>query len=262
MKTTISNIAWQKEFDLEMYSFLQNNKIEGIEIAPTRIFEENPYEDLKKVKIYKDTLQENFKLKVVSMQSICFGRNEAIFSSNQERIALQKYIETAIDFASILGCENLVFGSPKNRIIGENQMPIAIEYFKLLGDYANSKNTVFAFEPNPIIYGTNFINTTEEAFELIKKCNSKGLKVNFDLGTFIYNNEDLISLDKNINLVNHVHISEPYLEKIKITGLHKELADVLRRNNFTKNISIEIKQGLEILEIQDLILQIQDVFKN
>lgn len=262
MKTTISNIAWQKEFDTAMYSFLQQNNIHGIEIAPTRIFEENPYSDLEKVQVFKGSLQQDFHLKVVSMQSICFGRNEAIFQSIEERTTLQKYIEKAIDFAAELNCNNLVFGSPKNRIIGENQMPLAITYFKELGNYAYSKNTVVAFEPNPVIYGTNFINTTAQSFELIKQCNSPGLKVNFDLGTFIYNNEDLATVDKNIEFINHVHISEPYLEKIKVTSLHSELADVLRKNNFSQYISIEMKQGMEISEIQDLILQIQDVFKN
>lgn len=262
MKTTISNIAWQKEFDNAMYSFLQQNKIHGIEIAPTRIFKENPYNNLEKTKRFKEQLHQDYQLKVVSMQSICFGRNEAIFQSKEERTSLQKYIEKAINFAAELDCKNLVFGSPKNRIIGENQMPIAIDYFKQLGNYAYKNNTVIAFEPNPVIYGTNFINTTTQAVALVKECDSPGLKVNFDLGTFIYNNEDLATVDKNIELINHVHISEPYLERIKVTSLHLELADVLRKNNFSQYISIEMKQGMEISEIQDLILQIQDVFKN
>ena len=43
MKLAISNIAWSKEYDEEMYEFLSKNGIEGLEIAPTRIFEKNPY---------------------------------------------------------------------------------------------------------------------------------------------------------------------------------------------------------------------------
>ena len=35
MKYSISNIAWEKEYDGEMYSFLKENDVDGIEIAPT-----------------------------------------------------------------------------------------------------------------------------------------------------------------------------------------------------------------------------------
>ena len=42
-------------------------------------------------------------------------------------------------------------------------------FFNILGDYAKLKNTVIALEANPDIYGTNFINTTKEAFSFVKK---------------------------------------------------------------------------------------------
>ena len=37
MKLSISNIAWDKAYDEEMYEYLSNNKFNGIEIAPTKI---------------------------------------------------------------------------------------------------------------------------------------------------------------------------------------------------------------------------------
>ena len=145
MKVTISNIAWQPENDAEMYAFLKESKCTGIEIAPTRIFTENPYSDLGKVASFSNELKVNYGLKVVSMQSICFGRNEAIFSSEEERNSLLNYIKQSIDFASVLGCNNLVFGSPKNRNINSNQEEIAIEYFSEIGKYAAKKKYCFCF---------------------------------------------------------------------------------------------------------------------
>lgn len=262
MKVTVSNIAWQKEQDEEMYAFLEKAAMSGIEIAPTRIFPDNPYVDLALAKAFRETLSEKHKLTVVSLQSICFGRNEAIFSSETERAVLKKYIEKAIDFASVLGCENLVFGSPKNRVIGEGQEQIAIDYFSDIGEYAAQNNTVFALEPNPVIYGTNFINTTLEALDFVKKCDVNGLKVNFDLGTIIYNNEDISILESNLSWINHVHISEPYLEEIQLRSLHSELADILRKNNYSKYISIEMRSGTELSKIKDIIHYTQDVFKS
>lgn len=262
MKVTISNIAWQAENDAEMYAFLKEKNCTGIEIAPTRIFPENPYSDLKKTADFKEELHSNYGLQVVSMQSICFGRNEAIFSSEEERASLLDYIKQSIDFASVLGCNNLVFGSPKNRNINEGQGELAIAYFSEIGRYATQKNTVFAFEPNPVIYGTNFINTTTQALDFVKECNVEGLKINFDLGTVIYNEENLSVLEKNLKWINHVHISEPYLEEIQKRSLHNELASILRKGKYENYISIEMKGGSELQKIKDIIQYTQDVFKN
>lgn len=262
MKVTVSNIAWQATHDAEMYAFLKEKKCTGIEIAPTRVIPENPYSDVTKVAQFRDTLKADYGLQVVSMQSICFGRNEAIFSSEEERNSLLEYIKQSIDFASVLGCENLVFGSPKNRNINLGQEEIAMAYFSEIGRYAAQKNTVFAFEPNPIIYGTNFINTTNQALDFVKACNVEGLKVNFDLGTVLYNKENLAVLEKNLKWINHIHISEPYLEEIQPRTLHQELAALLRANHYDKYISIEMKGGSEIEKIKDIIQYTQDVFKN
>lgn len=262
MKVTISNIAWQAENDAEMYSFLKEQNCDGIEIAPTRIFPENPYLDLSQVADFKNELQSNYNLKVVSLQSICFGKNEAIFSSIEERESLLDYLKKAIDFASVLDCKNLVFGSPKNRNINPGQEELAVSYFSEIGEYASEKNTVFALEPNPVIYGTNFINTTKQALDFVKKCNVSGLKVNFDLGTLIYNEESLDILEKNLEWINHVHISEPYLEEIQHRSIHSQLASILRNGGYSDYISIEMKGGTEIEKIKDLFRYTKDAFNN
>ena len=42
MNLSISNIAWKAEYDSEMYKYLETTGFNGLEIAPTRIFPENP----------------------------------------------------------------------------------------------------------------------------------------------------------------------------------------------------------------------------
>lgn len=262
MKVTASNIAWQATDDTKMYEFFKNNYIHGIEIAPTRIFENNPYDNQAAIIEYKNNLKQNYQLEVVSMQSICFGKNEAIFNTEIERNDLKNYIYKAIIFAEKLNCKNLVFGCPKNRVIGENQEQLAINYFTAIGNFAAKHQTTFAFEPNPVIYGTNFINTTEQAFDLIKNCNTPGLKVNLDLGTIIYNQEDLQIIEENCHLINHVHISEPYLEFVTAKNIHLDLAKILKKCQFKNYVSVEMKSGLPIEIIQETIKYIQDVFEN
>ena len=142
MKLAISNIAWKAEQDKEMYVFLQEQGIEGLEIAPTRIFADNPYERIEEARIWANNLKETYGLVIPSMQSIWFGRNERIFAEQNERDILIQYTKKAIDFAEAVGCRNLVFGCPRNRSFdGKCQEQIAIEFFKELGEYAYSNCT-------------------------------------------------------------------------------------------------------------------------
>ena len=46
MNFSISNIGWTAENDELVYSIMAESSFAGLEIAPTRIFPENPYDDL------------------------------------------------------------------------------------------------------------------------------------------------------------------------------------------------------------------------
>ena len=232
MKLAISNIAWSSEEDEQMYFFLKSVGFEGLEIAPTRIILENPYDKLDEAEDFKDKLKSDFNLGIPSLQGICFGRSEAIFGTEEERNSIKEHIKKAIEFANVLGSKNLVFGCPKNRIIRENQEDIALSFFDELGTYAIQKNTILSMEPNPDIYGTNFLNTTQQAIDFVKEINNQGLKVNVDLGTIIHNNENLDVIANNIDLINHIHISEPYLEPIIENEIHSELYKLLKECDY------------------------------
>ena len=260
MKLSISNIAWSKDKDEEMYEYLSKINFSGIEIAPTRVFEENPYSHIEEAKHWKQELENKYNLEISSMQSIWFGKQGNIFNEEESKEFID-YTKKAIDFASGIKCHNLVFGCPKNRIIpeGKNEDD-AIEFFNTLGDYAKEKETVLALEPNPIIYGTNFINYTFQAFEFVKKVNSDGLKVNVDFGTVISNEEKLDTIFNNINLVNHIHISEPNLEIVKRREEHKILADNLRKLGYDRYVSIEMKNTDDLDKVKDVIKYVKEIF--
>lgn len=247
--------------DEKVYKILSEYKFSGLEIAPTRIFPKDPYKDLRNAKRFSDDLKENYGLEISSMQSIWFGKSEKIFGTEDERNILIDYSKKAIDFASTIGCKNLVFGCPKNRVINsEEDFKIAKSFFYELGEYAEANHTVLSMEPNPTIYNTNFINYTEEAFELVKKVNSNGLKVNIDLGTMICNNEDVNMIADNMDLINHIHISEPYLAVINHRSIHKNLAKILKENNYEKYVSIEMSKQDDVENIKNIIKYISEVF--
>lgn len=262
MKLSISNIAWDKKDDEYMYEYINNKNYKGLEIAPTRIFPVNPYDQLELASDFSNMLKRKHDLEISSMQSIWYGRNEQMFKSKQERERLFEYTKKAIDFAGVIKCTNIVFGCPKSRVINnQDDIKIAVEFFNSLGEYAKEKGTVLSIEPNPIIYNTNFINTTKEAFEFVKIVDSDGIKVNIDLGTVIYNKENLNDIGKNIDLVNHIHISEPNLIAVERRDMHKELANILKDKEYNKFVSIEMGKCDTLDVVKNTIEYLNEVFR-
>ena len=240
-KLSISNIAWTTEKDEVVYEMMQDKGFSGLEIAPTRIFPESPYDRCSDAKVWAEDIRNDYGFALPSMQSIWYGRQEKLFGTAEEKATLIAYTKKAIDFAETIGCNNLVFGCPRNRNmpIGADEQ-IAIEFFKEIGDYAFTHNTVVGIEANPPIYNTNYINSTSEAIELIERVNSKGFLLNLDFGTMIENGEDVSSLKGKECLINHVHISEPGLKAIKKRDQHYELAELLKNGGYMNYVSIEV----------------------
>lgn len=242
MKLSISNIAWSADHDTEMYQNLKDIGFQGLEIAPTRIFPEKPYGHISEAKEWADALKENYGLVISSMQSIWYGHQENIFGSKEERAILIDYTKKAVDFAEAIGCHNLVFGNPRNRDTDDvtGNYPSAIDFFQEIGDYALEHNTIIAIEANPVIYNTHFLNTTDQAVEMAYKSASDGIKVNVDLGTIIYNEEDINYLKQIPEYINHVHISEPGLNMIEHRQDHHLLFDILKSMKYNMYVSIEM----------------------
>lgn len=260
MKYSISNIAWTSENDAKVYKMMKELGYTGLEIAPTRIFPENPYEHIEDASKWANELKNEYGFEVASMQSIWYGRNEKIFGSVEERCLLMEYTKKAINFAAAIGCGNLVFGCPKNRCIqNEYEYDIAVIFFRELAEYAEKQGTCIGMEANPPIYNTNFINTTLEAFQLIGDVGASGFKINLDIGTMIVNGETIDMIEHNLNLVNHVHISEPGLKEIMPKDIHIELIKRLEKNGYEKYISIEMGNSVGIDGINNTLKYVKEL---
>lgn len=242
MKLAITNIAWAPELDCEILAFLRQEGIEGLEIAPTRIFPDKPYSHLAEATEWTRTLKDDFDLQVPSMQSIWYGREERMFGSDARPDVLFDYTCRAIDFARTIGCRNLVFGNPRQRD-SENpaaDMPAFINFMRRLGQYAAECGCIVALEANPAIYNTRMVNTTVEAIEIVREINSHGVGLNLDLGTMIYNGENAELVSQARGLISHVHISEPYLAPIVPREIHSQVVHALAAGGYTGYVSIEM----------------------
>lgn len=258
MKISISNIAWKPEDDHEMYAFLSSQGIDAIEIAPTRIIQDSPYDQLEKAKEYRIKLKEIYDLDICSMQSIWYGRVERIFGSEEERKALIDYTKKALKFAKQVDCHNLVFGCPKNRVISSRKdYDIAYAFFSQLGKAAENEGVVISIEPNPQIYGTNFLNTTAEALSFVKNLNLNSIKINYDMGTVIENSEDYERGLIDMDIINHVHLSEPGLLPISYNRTQLDIIDRLKENGYKQFVSIETKENGDIEAVKANIMTLK-----
>ena len=75
----ISNIAWQKDDDETVYAAMQQAGFTGLELAPTRIFSEAPYENLTSALLFGGYLKNRWGFSVPSLQSIWYGQKGNIF---------------------------------------------------------------------------------------------------------------------------------------------------------------------------------------
>lgn len=261
MRLAVSNIGWDSESDEYMYNFAKEEGFLGIEIAPTRIFPEAPYQQIKTAKEWADKLYAAYQLTVPSMQSIWYGRTEKLFGSEAERKALLAYTKQAVDFAEVLSCRNLVFGCPKNRIIEDNtERPTAVAFFRELAEYAGEHGVVIGMEANPAIYGTNYINTTHEALDLLAEVDRPAFRLNLDLGTMIQNKESAAVLRGKVKYISHVHVSEPFLKPIEKRDLHRAAADILREEKYPGFISLEMGKVEDLSLLRQAMIYVKEVF--
>ena len=261
MRLSVSNIGWGAEKDEKVYGLMKKYGYSGLEIAPTRIFSEAPYDKAAWVRVWKEKLWKEYGFLVPSMQSIWFGRQEKLFGTEEERRFLLDYTKKAVDFAAAAGCKNLVFGCPRNR-----NLPVGADrdrgilFFRELGDYALERGTAIGMEANPPLYGTNYINDTRSALELIETVGSKGFLLNLDVGTMIQNEEEVRELEGCVHLINHVHISEPGLGPVKARQLHWDLSWLLKAEGYKGFVSVEMGKTEDMLVLEDGLRYVAGIF--
>ena len=260
-RCSVSNIAWSEREDALVYQKMKKYGFTGLEIAPTRVIPDGPYDQKEKAHEWSERRKKEDGLQVVSMQSIWYGHQEKIFGTKEERQVLIDYTKKAVNFAEAIGCGNLVFGNPRNRDTEDvaSNYSTAIEFFREIGDYASEHNAVIAIEANPLIYNTHFLNTTEQAVEMAYKSGSQGVKVNIDLGTIIYNEESIDYLKQVPEFINHVHISEPGLVLIEKRELHYKLFEILNRIGYESFVSIEMGNKGDLDAVKGIVRYIRSI---
>ena len=74
MKLAISNLAWSNDQDEIVYNWMNELGFSGLEIAPTKIFPETPYNKIPEAINWSSELKLRYNIDIASVQSIYYQR--------------------------------------------------------------------------------------------------------------------------------------------------------------------------------------------
>lgn len=222
MRLAVSNIAWPAAERDGAYAVLRECGVAGLEVAPGLLLAHTAdpraptAEEIAEAKAGIDTAG----LQAVSMQSLLFGvEGAALFEGKEPLARLSDAMERAMDLAAALAIPNLVFGSPRQRVIPDSLDREAAHahaeaVFRRLGNAAQGRQCRIAVEPNGAAYGTNFLTSLDAALAFVERVAHPAVVLNFDIGALHMEGdfdrvEDIAA--RAAPHIGHVHISEPHL---------------------------------------------------
>jgi sugar phosphate isomerase/epimerase len=245
----VSNIAWPREQDAEVAEVLHEFGIGGIEIAPTKIWSNPIAATDAEIDDYRRYWNER-GIAIVAAQALLFGKPDlTIFESADVRRKTLDYLAAIVKLCARLGAGSLVFGSPKNRRVGdlapEGVRSIAREFFARLGEIAAAAGTCIVMEANPPEYGADFATTAAAAIELVKSVDHPGFRLHLDTGCMTLAGDSITStLESGFALLKHFHVSEPNLDPPGTSRRvdHAAFAAELQRRGYAQWVSLEMRE--------------------
>jgi D-psicose/D-tagatose/L-ribulose 3-epimerase len=246
MKLAMSAIAWEPPDDDAAARILREHGFLGVELAPTKIFPRPEAASDAEVAACR-AAWESRGLRVVALQALLFGRPDlTVFGDTRE--ATVDHLSAVIRLGARLGAHALVFGSPRNRARGSlpaaKAWPLAVDFFRRLGEVAAKSGTCLCIEPNPPRYGADFILDSKEAIRLVEEVASPGFGLHLDAACALLAGEDFPArLRAGAHVLRHVHLSEPDLAPVQSGGTVDlpVIAAALRDVSYAGYVSVEMK---------------------
>lgn len=236
MRVAISNIAWDVAEDEAVAALLARHGVDAIDVAPGKYFPEPARaapEEMARVKAW----WRDRGIEITGMQALLFGSTGLnLFGTAESQDAMLRHLDAVCRIGAGLGARRLVFGSPRNRDrtgLGDAEaLEIAVAYFRRLGDCAASRGVTVCLEPNPARYGANFMTTTAETANVVRRVDHPAIRMQLDTGSIAIDGDDPMAvLESHASLIGHVHASEPDLVPLGDGGTdHARAAEALARH--------------------------------
>ncbi len=246
MRLAISNIAWDIAEDTSVAKLLGKFGIDAIDVAPGKYFPD-PLNTKDKDIVNIRRWWADHGIEITGMQALLFGTTGLnVFGERKSQDAMLEHLRAVCCIAASLGATRLVFGSPKNRDrTGLNEVQAidqAVGFFRRLGDTAQEYGVIVCLEPNPTLYGANFMTTSEETAHVVTAVGHRAIRMQFDTGALTINNESPENvLGNNAELIGHIHASEPALVTLGDGGTdHRLMCKLLQQYLPDHVVSIEM----------------------
>ncbi len=231
MRLSVSNIAWDIADEGEVAAVLQVEGLRHVDLAPSRYFPDPATataSDARRVRRW----WSDRGFEIAGMQSLLFGvPNLNLFADDG---VMADRLAGICRLGGELGARALTFGSPRQRdrtgLVDDDARRIAVDFFRRVGDEAAKAGVLFCLEPNPVMYGCNFMVGTLEAADIVRAVAHPAVKLQLDVGAIAVNGEDASSTIAAVHdVIGHIHASEPGLVVLGDAGApHIEAGVALR----------------------------------
>lgn len=266
MKPACSNITLPAYDHLAYLPLLAEMGFQGLEVAPSRVWEETEKITFGKVETYRHAV-ERAGLRVLGLHSLTFQAPElALFKDSGARTKLLEYLIGKAQLCADLGGYSLVFGSPQSRRRGdiavEEAMRIAGDFFATLAERTAQLNITFCLEPlSPS--ETDFVDSALYAIDLVRQINHPNFLIQLDAKSLVASNEDNDTLFEAARpWLVHFHVNDPGLVVLDSTKQvnHCRLGELLRGINYEGYVSLE-QRMLNDVNPLDFVMQSRVVMK-
>lgn len=251
MRISISNIAWDAAEDDAVAELLMAEGVSRIDVAPAKYFADvATTTDAQAESVRRTWERRGFA--ICGMQALLFGTQGLnLFAEAAVQQRMLEHLGHVCRLGGALGAGPLVFGSPRNRDRGalstEESDAVAVPFFRRLGELAARYGTVICLEPNPPLYGANYLITAEETARVTALVDHPAIRMQFDTGALAMSGEDPAAfMARSGQLVGHVHASEPNLLCLGDRGAevgtdHAAMAAAVRAHRPELTVAIEMR---------------------
>lgn len=242
MRLAVSLIGWGAEHDADAPARLAATGVEGIEVAPTRLWGSWDAATPDAARRYRDEL-EALGLACPAMQSLFFGVEGATLTGDAtgRRIAGEHLVRVA-ELAGALGAKAAVLGSPGNRRRGDlSHAEASARTREALAPAAEAfaeQGAAIAIEHNPPEYDCDFLTRYDEVRDFVAEADHPGIAAHLDVGGLRLAGEDP---DPSGTPPAHFHLSAPRLEPFdgEPRAWHRALAGRMEAAGYAGWASIE-----------------------
>lgn len=231
-----------------MAALLEKHGVDAIDVAPGKYFADLTTTPSEKIADVRRWWMDR-GVEIVGMQALLFSTPRLnVFGEPAVRERMLTYLGHVCRIGQGLGARFLVFGSPRNRdrsgLDDASTADIACDFFRRLGDIAANHDTVICLEPNPPVYGANFMIDVSTTAEVVRAVDHPAIRMQLDVGALTLNGERAADvLAANADLVAHIHASEPELKVLGDCGSdHGSVSAAIRRFCPDRIVAIEMRE--------------------